>query len=195
MSNYGLYLSEVRADYARAQKVYERALKVDPAHANTCYNYAVMLDAGLKDVPRAVDMYERAIASKPSHAFALYNLAVLNEEKLKDLGRAGDLYRAAVHAGPTDVLAVSDLGRFLAQRGLADGDAAKTAEGEALLKKALGMDARCATAHAALGELRLMGGDAQAARAHHQKALAADPNGSAVRRLTELVARAKQAGK
>lgn len=191
MSNYGLYLSEIKTDYARAQKIYDRALKVDPAHANSCYNYAVMLDGGLKDVPRAVEMYERAIASKPGHAYALYNLAVLSEEKLKDLDRAGSLYRDAVAAGPNDVLAVSDLGRFVAQRGLASGDPAQTAEGEALLKRALSMDPRCATAHAALGELRLMAGDVPGARAHHQKALAADANASSVRRLTELMARVK----
>lgn len=192
MSNYGLYLSEVQRDYDRARKVYEKALAVDPTHANSCYNYAVMLDAALKDVPAAAALYERAIDAKPTHAYALYNLAVLCEEKLQDPDRAGALYRRAVAAAPNDALAIADLGRFLAQRALAAGDPGAVKEGEALLSRALALDPRSATAHAALGEVRLFDGDAKAAKAHLAQATASDPNASGVRRLADLLARGKR---
>ena len=50
----------MKRDYAKAKKIYEQALTADPAHANSCYNYAVMLDSGLNDVEGAVQLYERA---------------------------------------------------------------------------------------------------------------------------------------
>ena len=52
LSNYGLYLSEMNATTTRPKN-----LRAGPhrgsAHANSCYNYAVMLDSGLNDVEGA----------------------------------------------------------------------------------------------------------------------------------------------
>jgi tetratricopeptide (TPR) repeat protein len=68
--------------------MYERALVVDPQHANSLYNYGVMLDTHLKQKDEAEELYRRAIAAAPRHAFACYNLAVLLEERLERLDRS-----------------------------------------------------------------------------------------------------------
>jgi tetratricopeptide (TPR) repeat protein len=54
---------------------------VQPTHANSLYNYAVMLDTRLGRKEEAEALYRRALAVEPRHAFALYNLAVLLEER------------------------------------------------------------------------------------------------------------------
>lgn len=48
LSNYGLFLAEVKQDFPKAKDMYERALVIDPSHGNCLYNYAVMLDGGMK---------------------------------------------------------------------------------------------------------------------------------------------------
>ena len=85
------------------------------------------------------------------------------------------------------MLAVADLGRFLAQRGLREGNKTDVADGETLLGRALGLDQNCATAHAGLGEVALKRGDRGGAQKHLDRAAAADPNAAAVRRLGELI--------
>lgn len=48
LSNYGLFLAEVRCDYSGAKAAYEVALALDPKHSNCLYNYAVLFDSGLQ---------------------------------------------------------------------------------------------------------------------------------------------------
>ena len=56
------------------------AVAVNPTHANTLYNYAVLLDSHLKRKEEAEILYNKCLEAQPRHAFALYNLAVLREE-------------------------------------------------------------------------------------------------------------------
>ena len=104
---------------------------MNPKHANTLYNYAVMLDTHLKRKEEAESTYRTCLQSEPKHAFALYNLAVLLEERL--FGSASSyqssqkgqqqkkdeilgLYRKAVEADPRDASTMADYGRFLLVR-------------------------------------------------------------------------------
>lgn len=38
-------LHQIRGDIARAEELYKKAAEVDPYHANSIYNYAVLLDS------------------------------------------------------------------------------------------------------------------------------------------------------
>lgn len=58
-------------------------MEVDPMHANTLYNIAVMFDTHCDRKIEAETMYRRALLEDPVHTFALYNLAVLLEERLE----------------------------------------------------------------------------------------------------------------
>ena len=79
-SNYGLFLSEMKGEFDTAEKMYRLAMEIDPDHANSIYNYAVMLDSGMNSQARAEPLYRRCIEVNPNHSFALYNLAILVEE-------------------------------------------------------------------------------------------------------------------
>jgi tetratricopeptide (TPR) repeat protein len=115
------YLSEEKKQYSRAEELYNRALQVNPRHANTLYNFAVMLDTHCNRKGEAEGLYRRCIELEPRHAFALYNLAVLLEEKFAssppDLAKqqnaeVADFYRRAVDSDPNDATTLSDFGRL-----------------------------------------------------------------------------------
>lgn len=42
------FVSKRRADLAGAEAMYKKAGAIDPFHANSIYNYAVLLDSSLK---------------------------------------------------------------------------------------------------------------------------------------------------
>ena len=72
------------------------AIKLDPNHANSLYNYGVMLDSTRKDYDNAEKYYREAIRANPKHAYALYNLAVLLEEIRKDNDGAEEFFQRSV---------------------------------------------------------------------------------------------------
>ena len=80
------------------------------------------------------------------------------------------------------------IGRFLAQRELKQ-KGGNFGEAEKLLKRALEIDGASATAHAALGEIRLHQAEPSQAKAHFKLATQADPTNSTVRRLGDQLKR------
>ena len=63
-----------------AQQMYLQAMRIDPHHHNSIYNYAVLLDSGIKDKHKAEEYYLGCLEVNPKHCFCLYNLAILVEE-------------------------------------------------------------------------------------------------------------------
>lgn len=128
---------------------------MNPKHANTLYNYAVMLDTHLKRKEEAEAIYRSCLQCEPKHAFALYNLAVLLEERLfssahsastsnaalKQLQQrkeeVGQLYKKAVEADPRDASTLADYGRFLLVR------MDEAVKGRQALQAALKMNPSC----------------------------------------------------
>ena len=47
LSNAASSCRETKKDYVRAEALYKQCIELDPTHANSAYNYAVMLDSGL----------------------------------------------------------------------------------------------------------------------------------------------------
>lgn len=83
---------------AEAREAYERALALEPRHADARVNLGRLLqEAG--EALEAVGQYLAALASDPAHPTAAFNLGTA----LEDLGRAGDAiaaYERALEADP-----------------------------------------------------------------------------------------------
>ena len=90
--------------------MFRQALEVQPTHANSLYNYAVMLDTHLKRKEEAEGLYRRALAVEPRHAYALYNLAVLLEERYSTqlITQAQTSAEIAATMGPNIAAAMED---------------------------------------------------------------------------------------
>lgn len=78
---------------AEAREAYERALALDPAHADARVNLGRLLhEAG--DLVGAEEHYRRALETRPADATAAFNLGVA----LQDLGHAREAIQAYEHA-------------------------------------------------------------------------------------------------
>ncbi len=113
LGNYANFLTDIRKDQDRAQELYERAIAVDPEHANNLGNYAVFLKNIRKDQDRAEELYERAIAADPERASSLGNYASFLTGVRKDQDRAEELYERAIAADPEHASSLGNYASFL----------------------------------------------------------------------------------
>lgn len=99
---------------AEARRAYERALEIDPAHADTHVNLGRLLhDAG--DAAAAELHYRDALEAGPS-ATAAFDLAIALEDQGR-LGEAGRAYRRAIALDPDFIDAHYNLAMLLEKRG------------------------------------------------------------------------------
>lgn len=100
---------------AEARDAYERAVALDPSHADAHVNLGRLLHAG-GEVAAAESHYRVALAGSPAHPTASFNLAVA----LEDLGRLDEAiaaYERAVEADPLHPDAHFNLARLLEKAG------------------------------------------------------------------------------
>ena len=69
-------LLKAKGDFLGAKRIYEAALKIDPAFAPGYYNLGMVLKA-LGDLPRAIAAYREALFLQPNYADAHQNLGVV----------------------------------------------------------------------------------------------------------------------
>jgi len=73
-------LLQAKGQYEAAIEAYEKALQLDPTHAEATFQLAYTEDL-YGDEVRAIDLYESLAERKPAHVNALLNLAVLYEDR------------------------------------------------------------------------------------------------------------------
>ena len=99
----------MKRDLELAERTYEEALKADPFHSNSLYNFGVFLETFRDDTKRAAECYDRAVKCDESHALARQALAGLLEQSNPD--RARDLYEESLKLlGNEDALVLADFG-------------------------------------------------------------------------------------
>jgi hypothetical protein len=88
-----------------AQYCYERALQLNPRHANSLKDYGNLLQHSFKDKEGAIRQYQLAVAAQPSHIKALSALASLlakQAHSIPDYDEVIDLLRAAAYSTYAD---------------------------------------------------------------------------------------------
>ena len=106
----------MRTDIDLAERTYERALKADPFHLNSLYNFGVFLETFRDDSKRAAEYYDRAVKCDDEHALARQALAGLLERSTPD--RAKCLYEESLKLlGDEDSPLLADFVTFLSKQG------------------------------------------------------------------------------
>ena len=60
-ANFANFKADVRKDYDEAERLYRRAVELDPVHANNTGNFALFMDSVRKDYDEAARLYRRAV--------------------------------------------------------------------------------------------------------------------------------------
>lgn len=100
--------AEEKQDYRNAEKVFQKALSLDPNNAETRFMYGAMLHDKLHDVKRATVEYQKATFLKPTNGKYLCKYGRLLDDA-DDVPGATMMYEAAVLADPMSLDAIISL--------------------------------------------------------------------------------------
>ncbi len=100
MSNFALFLHEVRKDYDKAERFYKSALDLAPDRAVNMGNFANFMNNVRKNYDEAERLYRRALELDPDDVNNTGNFANFMADVRKDYGVAERLYRRALELGP-----------------------------------------------------------------------------------------------
>ncbi|HEY2774186.1 MAG TPA: tetratricopeptide repeat protein [Candidatus Binatia bacterium] len=171
--------NEHTGDHTGAERSFRRGLAVNPDNAelHNALGWTLFQEG---KTPDAVAEYRKALASDPNHVKALDNLALalVEQEQFDD---AAANYRKSLELQPKAEI-YSDLGFILYRLGKAD-------EAQADYKKALALDAHCASAHFNLAVASVMSGNYADAESHYREALASKANAETYNGLGFALAR------
>jgi Flp pilus assembly protein TadD len=170
-------------DWQGAERMYRKALEINPNNAEVHSNLGVVL-AARKRGDEAVAHYRKALEIKPDYANAHYNLGVLLA-KIERVDEAIDHFQKALEINPDYAEAHNNLGAMLAIRGQTD-------DAIAHYRKAIQINPDYAQAHSNLGVLLAKLGRVDEAIDHFQKALEIMPDDVKVRRNLEAARRDKK---
>jgi adenylate cyclase len=143
--------------YARAREAAEKALAIDPDYALGHTRLGLIAMDGDNDLAGAARHYQRALALDPTDLNVLSNAATF----LKELGRLDEalaLEEAIVRRDPVDVFSLINVGSSQRRGGRYDAAIAS-------LRTVLSLSPNTGGAHAQLGTVLMLKGDATAALA------------------------------
>ena len=157
--------NEHTGNHQGAERAYRRGLEIAPddPELRNALGWTLFQDGRTAD---AVPEYRRALAANPSNAKAHNNLALALVE-LGQLDEAAKHFAASLESEPKAEI-YSDLGFTLAQLG-------RSAEALENYKKALELDANCASAHINLAVTLVQSGKFAEAESHYRRALSGRP--------------------
>src|SRR5260370_1151490 len=72
--NFSLFMNDVRKDYDEAERLYRKALELDPNDADYAGNFASFMKDVRKDYDEAERLYRKALELDPNHADHTGNL-------------------------------------------------------------------------------------------------------------------------
>jgi Flp pilus assembly protein TadD len=153
--------NEHTGNHQGAERAYRRGLEIAPEdpELRNALGWTLFQDGRTAD---ALPEYRRALAANPSNAKAHNNLALVLIE-LGQLDEAAKHFAASLESEPKAEI-YSDLGFTLAQLG-------RSAEALENYKKALELDANCASAHINLAVTLVQSGNFAEAESHYRRAL------------------------
>ena len=99
---YAVFLTDIRHNHDRAEKIYEQAIKADPNNAKILGNYAIFLTDIRHRYDRAEEIYEQAIKADPNDANLLDIYAFFLTDIRHRYDRAEEIYEQAIKADPND---------------------------------------------------------------------------------------------
>lgn len=155
-----------RKDLAESEKLYKRALDLEPKNGKLLGAYANYWFAR-QDLPKAVELYKQAIALAPDNARLHIGLATVSQFR-SEFAEAEKHFEQARLLDPKDAESIAGLGYMRATQG-------KLAEAETLLKRAAVLDPKSFMPLMYLAETYAMGKKYADAERAYEQAIALEP--------------------
>ncbi|GLE06948.1 hypothetical protein PINS_up016729 [Pythium insidiosum] len=111
-----LFLEQSHRDAVEIQRVYQRALALEPSHVVLLRHYARFLHGRCGQSDAAIALLESALVVDPSDAATIAALAHLLHRSRGDLDRAEELYLRVLALRPEDPLLLGDYASLLRKR-------------------------------------------------------------------------------
>ena len=92
---FALFMKNVRQDDKKAEKLFKKALDLDPNNATNVGNYALFMETVRQDNDEAEIMYKKAFELNPYNAMHIYNFAGFMAKVRENQHRADELYQQA----------------------------------------------------------------------------------------------------
>jgi tetratricopeptide (TPR) repeat protein len=113
ISSFALFKYHMQ-QYKQAERLYGRALDIDPRDAVITANLALLIHQVRKDYFKAEQLYRKALRLDPSHAVCTANLGLLIYQAYGNHEEAERLYRRALEIDPNDGRLAGNFAQFLA---------------------------------------------------------------------------------
>ena len=127
-------MTYVRKNHEEAEKLYRRALELDPNHARNTGNFANFMTQFRKNHDEAERLYRKALELDPNRAIVTGNFAVFMLHVRKNYDEAEKLYRRALELDPNYAIGAGNYTGFLVARGRLDEAAEMATRARALNK-------------------------------------------------------------
>ncbi|MEH6698922.1 MAG: tetratricopeptide repeat protein [Brevundimonas sp.] len=121
LSDYAVFLWQVRKDMDGAETLHKRALDADSDNAKTRGNYADFLSEVRKDMDGAEELYKRALAAASDDANTLGSYAIFLQHVREDMNGAESFYKRAIDADPADANVLGNYAQLLLAQGRENG--------------------------------------------------------------------------
>ena len=131
-------------NYVGAERLYKRAIELDPRYVNPVNNLGLLYEIYRHDYREAERLYRKAMELDAKEAFPVYNLGRIFDDQKRDDAEAEKLYRKAIGLDPQSALPVNALALLYYSR------KKNYAEAEKLFRAATRIDANDGLLHANL---------------------------------------------
>jgi protein O-mannosyl-transferase len=117
LTNYALFLKNVRQDFDAAEVMFRRALDADPEDAISLGNYALFLKGVREDTDAAELMWQRAIETRRGDAVNFTSYAHFLWESRHDAHAADVMFAQSIAADPNSAYCLATYAEFQFERG------------------------------------------------------------------------------
>jgi tetratricopeptide (TPR) repeat protein len=111
--NFAVLLADHLADFEKADKHFNTALRLNPTNVRILVNYARYLRFHINNSPKAREYYQKALAIDPKDATAHYNMAIMLKHDFHEFDLAKYHYLQSLDADPTNPDTHYNLGNLL----------------------------------------------------------------------------------
>ncbi len=107
------FLAGIRKDYTTAEKLYQKALAIDPNDTYVLSSYAIFFHNIQQNYAKSEEYYKKVLKVDPNHTDTLGNYANFFADHKQDYDKAEELFQKAIDSDPSHASHLANYANFL----------------------------------------------------------------------------------